>query len=165
MLGPLENNKCEGQTIIDATNTSCSNVAQETMSVLELMDMMEARFNAQQEKTESLQAELLEAKLRAQALEHQLQRVQDMKPQPALEAFSDAQLEELTDRLHALHEAKLLSDEDLCCLEDIVADCIEVWPTADIQERSVDKTLRMMRLSQQLAVDAALARQLRRKFV
>lgn len=49
-------------------------------------------------------------------------------------------------------------------LEDTIADCIEVWPTADAREQSVDKVLRMLRLSDKIKVDASLARQLKRKF-
>jgi hypothetical protein len=45
------------------------------------------------------------------------------------------------------------------------ADCIEVCPTADVEEHSVEKTLRMLRLSEKMKVDSSLARQLRRKFV
>ena len=91
-------------------------------------------------------------------------RLQEAKPQPASEAITEGQLEALQARLQSLHEAKLLSEDDLCKLEDTVADCIEVLPTADVREHVVDQVVRMMRLSEKMAIDGSLARQLRRKF-
>ena len=38
-------------------------------------------------------------------------------------------------------------------------------PTANVEEHSVDKTLRMLRLSEKVKIDKPFARQLRRKFV
>jgi hypothetical protein len=39
-----------------------------------------------------------------------------------------------------------------------------VLPSADVHERVVDHTLRMVLLSEKMSVDVSLARQLRRKF-
>jgi hypothetical protein len=68
-------------------------------------------------------------------------------------------------RLQSLHAAELLSDDELFSLEDSVIDCIEVLPTASVDASSVDKVLRMIRVSEKVAADGSLARQLRRKFV
>ena len=70
----------------------------------------------------------------------------------------------LQERVQALHAAQLLEDDVADQLEDIIADCIEAWPTADVREPSVDKALRMLRLSDKIKFDASLARQLKRKF-
>jgi len=65
-------------------------------------------------------------------------------------------------RLQALHAAKLLTEEEF---GEVVADCIEVCPIANVEEHSVDKTLRMLWLSEKMKIDKPFARQLRRKFV
>ena len=77
----------------------------------------------------------------------------------------EAQLEALQARLHVMHTAKLLTEEELGGLEDTIADCIEVRPTADVKDHAVDQTLRMVLLSERMQVDGSFARQLRRKFV
>ena len=111
-----------------------------------------------------------EAKLEAQRRQTERQRqemetrLHDTKPRRATEAITEGRLEALQARLQTLHEAKLLSEDDLSRLEDTIADCIEVLPTADEHERSVERTVRMSQLSEKMAVDASLARQLRRKF-
>jgi hypothetical protein len=64
-----------------------------------------------------------------------------------------------------MHEAKLLTDEELFCLEDAIVDCIEVLPTAGASSPEVDKVVKMMLVSAKVPGDAMLARQLRRKFV
>jgi hypothetical protein len=113
---------------------------------------METRLDQQRQETERVRQEMEK-------------RLQEAKPQPASEAITEGQLEALQARLQSLHEAKLLSEDDLGRLEDTIADCIEVLPTADAHERSVERTVRMSQLSEKMAVDASLARQLRRKFV
>eukprot|EP01046_Picozoa_sp_COSAG06_P041155 COSAG06_NODE_5076_length_3743_cov_21.948957_1_plen_81_part_00 len=74
-----------------------------------------------------------------------------LKPQLACEALSEAQLEALQIRLQALHDSKLLSSEDLDCLEDIV-------------HKEVAKMIEIGALSEKMQVDRSIARQLRRKF-
>ena len=64
----------------------------------------------------------------------------------------------------ALHEARLLTDEELARLEDVVVDCIEVLPAAFAADTGVAKVLRMVLVSERVASDRALARQLRRRF-
>jgi chromosome segregation ATPase len=123
----------------------------------------EAKLEEQRRQTEQQRQEL---ETKAERLRQEMEkRLHDTKPQRATEAITEGQLEALQARLQGLHEAKLLSEDDLCCLEDTIADCIEVLLTADVQERSVDRTVRMSQLSEKMAADAWLARQLRRKFV
>ena len=123
---------------------------------------MEAQMEEQRREMEQQRQEL-EAKAEQQRQEME-KRLHDTKPQRASEAITEGQLEALQARVQTLHEAKLLSEDELVCLEDIVADCIEVLPTADVQERSVQQTVRMSQLSEKMAADVSLARQLRRKF-
>ena len=122
----------------------------------------EAKLEEQRRHTERQRQES-EAKAERLRLEME-KRLHDTKPRRATEAIAEGRLEALQARLQTLHEAKLLSEDDLSRLEDTIADCIEVLPTADEHERSVERTVRMSQLSEKMAVDASLARQLRRKF-
>ena len=124
---------------------------------------METKLEQQRREMERLRQES-EGKAERLRLEME-KRLQEAKPRPASEAITEGQLEALQARLQTLHESKLLSEDDLCRLEDTIADCIEVMATADEQERSVERTVRMAQLSEKMAVDPSLARQLRRKFV
>ena len=127
---------------------------------------LKAERAAHDAKSEQLREDM-EAKARAEKdeLRQEMEkRLHDTKPRRATEAITEGRLEALQARLQTLHEAKLLSEDDLSRLEDTIADCIEVLPTADAHERSVERTVRMSQLSDKMAVDASLARQLRRKF-
>ena len=87
------------------------------------------------------------------------------------EIISDAQLEALETRLEALHAAKLLSDDELGCLEDCVADGIEATSTCEVvtlewvqSSEVVSKLHKLIVLSEKMPKDAMFARQARRKF-
>ena len=87
------------------------------------------------------------------AKQHARQEVERAKPHAASEAVSTEQLEALQVRLQASHTtAKLLTEEELGNLEDTIADCIEVLPTADVKD-AVEQTLRMLLLSERMQVD------------
>lgn len=88
---------------------------------------------------------------------------QQAKPQLARDAISEDQLAALQSRLEALHEARLLTDAELNSLEDAVVDCIEVLPAAFATESKVEKVVKMILVSDAVASDKALARQLKRK--
>ena len=60
----------------------------------------------------------------------------------------------LQSRLENLHAAKLLADEELFAVEDIIADC-------DAED---DRVSALLTLSSKMAADKAFARQLRRKY-
>ena len=75
-------------------------------------------------------------------------------------------------RLESLHAAKILSDEELYALEDVIADDAEAAlgegakGGAQEEEEAVQGGVsRMVALSGRMAGDAAFGRQLRRKFV
>ena len=128
---------------------------------------MEAKAVELREEAKADRAQLrADAKAERLEFESKLERqLLEAKPQAAAEAISTEQLEALQARLHAMHTAKLLTEEELGNLEDTIADCIEVMPTADVKDHAVDQTLRMVLLSERMQVDGSFARQLRRKFV
>jgi hypothetical protein len=79
-------------------------------------------------------------------------------------------------RLESLHAAKILSDEELYALEDVIADDAEAalgegakggaQEEEEEEEEAVQGGVsRMVALSSRMAGDAAFGRQLRRKFV
>ena len=99
-------------------------------------------------------------------MERQRKEIEQLrKPQMARDAVSEDQLQALQLRLESLLEAQLLTDVEVESLEDTVVDCIEVLPTGFASDRGVDKVVKMILVSEKLANDKTLARQLRRKFV
>ena len=144
---------------------------------------MEAKLQAQQEEAEAQRKEAA-AKLEQQrqgaetTLEAQKQEVEAQKkenetlraelaarPRLAKEVVGEEELAALQSRLQSLHDAKLLTDEEAYGLEDAIVDCIEVMPTAGASAPEVEKVAKMVLVSAKVPGDAALARQLRRKFV
>ena len=75
-------------------------------------------------------------------------------------------------RLDALHEAKLLGDEEVFAVEDIIADFFEAKAavavvTAELASanRAVGQLHKLIVLSEGVSKDGTFARQARRKFV
>ena len=104
--------------------------------------------------TEQLIGQLAEIeKLREEAAEAKMQA---LKTETATERIRlrDQQLAALQLRLESLHAAKLLADEELYAVEDIIADC-------DAED---DRVSALVALSGKMAADKAFARQLRRKY-
>ena len=117
----------------------------------------------QQEAKMELQRQEIEVKMGQQR--EVIEQLQGRaKPQLARDTISEEQLGALQLRLEALHEARLLTDGELNRLEDDVVDCIEVLPTAFVADRSIDKVIKMILVSEGGANDKTLARQLKRKF-
>ena len=122
----------------------------------------------------------MEAKMEQQrkGLEAKLQ-AQDAKiaelTAPAPVAISEDELVALQGRIGSLHVAKLLSDEELYSLEDLVADYVDLQATVAqvITEQMLlsspfvvaSRLHRLVQLSTSMAGDAAFARQARRKFI
>ena len=98
---------------------------------------MTEQLIGQLKEIEKLREEAVEAKMQLQAV-----RVRDQ------------QLVALQSRLESLHAAKLLADEELFAVEDIIADC-------DAED---DRVSALLTLSSKMAADKAFARQLRRKY-
>ena len=96
---------------------------------------------------------------------------EEMKP---AEAISEQRIAALQARLEALHAAKLLGDDELYALEDMVADYVEhkasmggVVVTFEMLNgnENASKLLKLAALSESIAADGAFARQARRKYV
>ena len=125
---------------------------------------MKTETEAQLKEVEKLRAEAVEAKMSALKAENEvkLQAAEAMTQAAKAEAersasdarLRDQQLVVLQARLDALHEAKLLGDEEVFAVEDIIADC-------DAQD---DRVSALLSLSAKMAADKAFARQLRRKY-
>ena len=111
----------------------------------------------------------LEAKLQAQDA-----KIAELTS-PAPVAISEDELVALQGRIGSLHVAKLLSDEELYSLEDLVADYVDLQATVAqvITEQMLlsspfvvaSRLHRLVQLSTSMAGDAAFARQARRKFI
>ena len=65
-------------------------------------------------------------------------------------------------RLQSLHESKLLTEAELFKLEDIIADSLEEESSGG--GSCGEQGAKLVLLSERMVGDAALARQLRRKF-
>ena len=89
-----------------------------------------------------------EARVRSEMAE----RARQVSAHEALQA----RLQTLQARLLVLHAAKLLTDDEMFAVEDIIADSDE---SQDAQQASA-----LVSLSSKMVADAAFARQLRRKF-
>ena len=130
----------------------------------QMRERMDANMERQLEEATRSKAEL-EAKLQKQHEETEKLREQ-ARIRTASEAISEEQLEALQSRLVALHEAKLLTDEESDTAEDITIDCLELLakaPMTTLEHPTVDRVRTMIVLSGKVAADRAFARQLRRK--
>ena len=91
------------------------------------------------------------ARLREEATEARAKELTNVE-----QAREQARLEALQARLQIMHAAKLLTDDEMFAVEDIIADSDE---SQDAQQASA-----LVSLSGKMVADAAFARQLRRKF-
>ena len=91
-------------------------------------------------------------------LESQKQELLEQRQTDAVLQLRDQQLALLQARLEAMHASRLLSDEELYRVEDVIAD-------SDVAEPESDQLPQLVALSQKMKSDAAFARQVRRKFV
>ena len=106
--------------------------------------------------------------LRAEMERQRAEMEAKLTPAPAI---SDGQITALQARLEALHAAGLLSEEELFELADAVADALEYKAVVTRLTKealggsaAAGQVLKMVVLSEGMASDALLARQLRRKF-
>jgi hypothetical protein len=106
-------------------------------------------------------------KLDEQRQETCKQQVREVQLASAMSCVSEAQLGLLQTRLDALHQAKLLSDDEIGALEDCIADYIDcrssLSPAAAEISLAAEKVKKMVGLSEGMGKDGMLARQLRRK--
>jgi len=134
---------------------------------------MTSFLNEQQDKFVSLLREERETAERQRhemetKLDEQHRETQQVREvASAMSCVSEAQLELLQTRLDALHQAKLLSDDEIGALEDCIADYIDcrssLSPAAAEIGVAAEKVKKMVGLSEGMGKDGMLARQLRRK--
>jgi uncharacterized protein YqiB (DUF1249 family) len=96
----------------------------------------------------------------------------DLTPAQPAEAISAQQVTALQARLEALHATKLLGDDELYALEDMVADFVEYESSLGVvildsifANENASKLHKLVALSERIVVDGAFARQVRRKYV
>ena len=97
----------------------------------------------------------------------------ELTPTPA-SAITDGQLTALQARIDGLHQTKLLADEELFTLENLITDWAELQASMEGQVimqmalytgNTIGTVHRMVKVSEVSTGDAAFARQLRRKFL
>ena len=127
---------------------------------------METKLDEQRRETQQVRHEM-ETERDEQRQETCKQQVREVAS--AMSCVSEAQMELLQTRLDALHQAKLLSDDEIGALEDCIADYIDcrssLSPAAAEIGVAAEKVKKMVGLSERVGKDGMLARQLRRKFV
>ena len=127
---------------------------------------METKLDEQRHETQQVRHEM-ETKLDEQRQETCKQQVREVQLASAMSCVSEAQLGLLQTRLDALHQAKLLSDDEIGALEDCIADYIDcrssLSPAAAEIGVAAEKVKKMVGLSEGMGKDGMLARQLRRK--
>ena len=101
-------------------------------------------------------------------------KITELTPTPPAAAISDEQLPALQARIEGLHVTKLLADDELFALEDLIADYVELTMTVTdgiitkdmlYSMPTASKLDKLVGLSAAMAGDAAFARQARRKFL
>jgi hypothetical protein len=112
---------------------------------------MQAKVEAQREEITTMREEAAEARGRADMQA----KVEELRAGATAAKLHEQQLLVLQNRLEALSAAKLLTDDELYLVEDIIADAAE--PAED------DRLAMLLALSARMTGDGAFARQLRRK--
>jgi hypothetical protein len=135
-------------------------------------DRTEAKMDALRAEADQKMEKMQEARF-----EQQRQEIEKMREAASVKAeaqvvkscVSEAQLEALQTRLDALHEAKLLTDDEVFKLEDCVAEFIECRSSLTVAVAEIgaaaEQVKKLVGLSEGVAKDGMLARQLRRRFV
>ena len=138
-----------------------------------LLDQQKEAKREQKEARQEMEVKLAQAKADMDQLRA------EMTPRKQ-EAITDDELATLQARLAALHAAELLTDDELHAVEDWCADYVELQAavpeggvlTKDAVYSAVGRSCapavklhKLVLLSAKMASDAALARQLRRKFL
>jgi transposase len=163
-----------GDTSMSTAGVSLMEVSTFMTEQLKAVARMEARMDKQAAEAKAEMDEQrrhMEQQRRDtdQQTEQQRQEVQQLREiASAKGCVSEGQLEMLQTRLDALHQAKLLTDDEIGALEDCVADYIgfrsSLNPTVTEIGVVAEKVKQMVGLSEGIGKDGMLARQLRRKF-
>ena len=135
-----------------------------------------AIFKQQREEIEArMDARVKEERVRMAEKDAKIEALKAELTAPPVPAITDEQLAALQARIDGLHAAKLLTDDDLFALEDLVADYVDL--TMSVTDGVITKVMIYSRpilavaskldtlvgLSAAMAGDAAFARQARRK--
>jgi hypothetical protein len=137
-------------------------------SLMEVSAFMTEQLDKQLDKQRAHDEKMRqEAKADREELEAKLehQRHENAKLRERALLREQALVVALQSRVQALHATQLLADEELYCLEDLIADGCEVLAVDDGGDGGDDRVAQMLALSERMAADGAFARQLRRKFV
>ena len=144
---------------------------------------MEAKLEKQREETETqrqdyeaklrdyktqLQAQRQEYETKLEAQRHEYEEKLEAQRQGAKICLLDSKLRGLQERLDALHQAKLLSDDEMFALEDKLADFIECRSVSVVPKETdmaKDNITKLVGLFEGVSKDEMLARQLRRKLL
>ena len=142
-------------------------------SLMEVSAFMAERLDAQLEKMGTqleAQRQEYEAKLQHQeaAAKAELDKIrEEMKPPPP-PSVSDDQIVALQTRLYGMHNAELLTEDQLDQLEDIVLDYVEAkatWTSASGEVCGAGGVIKLVAVSEAVGDDKAFARQARRRFL
>jgi chromosome segregation ATPase len=140
------------------------------------IEQQEAKVEAKVKEAEAK----MEAKMEEQRKEMEQQQLAlraELSVPPAEPALNDEQLVALQARIEGLHVTKLLTDEELFAIEDMIVDWAEVQ--ASMEGKVITQTAlyatqtfgvgvrvhKLLKISEVATGDAAFARQLRRKFL
>ena len=126
----------------------------------------EAKLEAQQQRHEA-QLIQYEAKLEAQRNDYEAkleEQLQDSKTYTL-----ESKLQGVQERLDALHQEKLLTDDEMFALEDIIVDFIECRSSGTSTPGEigvvVERARKLVGVCEGVSKDGMLARQLRRRFL
>ena len=126
---------------------------------------------AEREEKQELKAEKIIQELKAE-VERQRQEIEALREgmqratekHPLARVLDDSQIAALQIRLSSLHDAQLLTDEEVCTVEDIIADCVQVMASgAFVGDNVVAEVVKIVALSERIQTDLSFARQLKRK--
>eukprot|EP01046_Picozoa_sp_COSAG06_P050561 COSAG06_NODE_8040_length_2291_cov_10.244982_2_plen_329_part_00 len=139
---------------------------------------MEVKMERQRVETEArLDAKDVKMEQQRKEMEVKMEQQQAALTTPPPAAITDDQLAALQARIEGLHVTKLLTDEELFALEDLIADYVEL--TMSMNDHVITREMiyslptvaaaskldKLVGLSATMAGDAAFARQARRKFM
>lgn len=139
------------------------------------LEAQRQQMEAQWERIETQRKQIEEeAKAERDGLLEEMEaqrKVMEAKLAPAC-AISEEQLASLQSRIETLHAAQLLTDDELSVLEDVCVDIIELETSVGGQlttemaqaNPTIAKACKLAAVCGRMGSDAALARQLRRRF-
>jgi chromosome segregation ATPase len=138
-------------------------------------DKCEARLEAQIEALRQqieTQRETYESQIDAQrqqidAQRQQIEALQSQAQRHSHDAndFRRARVGAFQTRLEELYKAKLLEDDELCAIEDKVADAVGAAHKDDGDDGAWMYVMEMIQLSEGIVSEKMFSRQLRRKFI